>query len=381
MKSFIPYSLIAAALTCGFASAQTPTTAYTTPVGYTSIACLNASDTWVGTPLKSPTVAAAALTADPVAGPPIVGPPASTTSVLTVSGAAFGSYAGTSYVKFTSGPASGKVYAIYANDATTITIDLNGDTQTAVSGDTFSVTAFWTLQTLFPPTLSGSTAATTGTAIVTSASMLAGARKTQVLLAREGTGTNLGTSALYFINGAGAATGGVWRIPGDSVIDRGGVQLWPDTYFIIRNPSTVGASTSYVCTGEVDMGNVVIPLASRVGTTSTTQQDTPVALNRPVDLTLNQLNLGGTAAFVGSANGLAGNRKDTLLVYNNAAAQINKSASAVYFWNIAVNAWNVPGNTTDVGNTVIIPAGAGLVVRKFPTVSGTTSFWNNTPSY
>jgi uncharacterized protein (TIGR02597 family) len=360
MKSFIPYSLIAAALSCGFASAQTPTTAYTTPVGYTSVTCLNASDTRVGTPLKAPTVAAAALTATP-------------TNVLTVAGAAFGTYAGNHYVKFTSGAAIGKVYAITANDATTITIDLAGDTQLAVSGDTFSVTAFWTLATLFDPALSTNDPLTTGNAIVSSAGATAATRRTEILLPDTVTaGINLASSASYYINA------GIWKKAGSGATNFNAQQLWPDTSFIIRHPATVTSPTSYVCTGEVDMKSIVIPLATRVGG-ATEKQDNAQALNRPVNVTLNQLNLGGTSAFVSSTGATAATRRDELLVYDNATAAINKSSSATYYFRGAI--WQkAGGGVTDVGNDVI-PAGAGILIRKYGTAGGETAFWLNTPTY
>src|SRR5688572_17647825 len=60
MKTFIPYSLLAALAASGLALGAE--TAYTTPVGYVSQTCLSNSDTLVGTPLRPATIAAAGLT-------------------------------------------------------------------------------------------------------------------------------------------------------------------------------------------------------------------------------------------------------------------------------------------------------------------------------
>ncbi|MCX6876502.1 MAG: hypothetical protein NTW21_22240 [Verrucomicrobia bacterium] len=62
MKPFIPYSLIAAALACGFASAQT--TAYTTPVGYVTHTLVPGQYNLIGLTLQNPTAVAGVLTAE-----------------------------------------------------------------------------------------------------------------------------------------------------------------------------------------------------------------------------------------------------------------------------------------------------------------------------
>jgi len=360
MKQFIPYSLIAAVLACGLASAQT--TAYTTPVGYVSITCTRGpagSDTRVGLPLRQPTVAAAALTATP------------SSNILTVSTAAFGAYANTHYVKFTSGPADGKIYAITANDATTITINLNGDILTAVNTNTFSVSKYWTLGELFDPALITGDPLTTGNAIVGSASALA--RKTEVLLPNHVTaGINLAPSSTFYVT---PAVGGTWRNANGDGLNYNAQILLPDSYFIIRNRSTVTSPTTYVCTGEVDMGNVVIPLNTRAGGTNQ-KQDVAVALTRPVDVTLDGLGLGGTAAFMSSASALA--VRDVLYVFSNTTIGQNKASSASYFYSGGM--WVKSGQTGNWGSD-IIPAGSGIVIRKYGTTLGATDFWKNTSTY
>lgn len=359
MKKTI-YSIIAAAAACGFAGAQT--TAYTTPVGYVSQTALNASDTYVSLPLRQPTVSAAALTSDVTSG--------ATDALLTVSTATFGSFANTHYVKFTSGPKNGSIYAITSNTSTTITIDRSGETVNALTGNTFLVSKFWTLAELFNPAASTNLASTTGNAIVSSASATAGNRRTEILLPGTAAGVNLSSAGTFFI------TGGQWRKQGTAG-DFGTQQLWPDNYFIIRHPATVTGPTTYTISGEVDTGSMVVPLA----TLASGKQDNPIAITRPIDVTLNGLNLGNTPAFVTSATATAGNRRDELLVFNNGVAGLNKSASKTYYFlGGTTNQWRQQGFGVDAGSD-IIPAGSAILIRKFAVPGGTTAFWNNTPTY
>jgi uncharacterized protein (TIGR02597 family) len=372
MKTYLSYSFILAAAACSLATGQT---AYTTPVGYVSQTCLPASDTRVGLPLRQPTLAAAALTANPTIG--------ATDAVLTVTGASFGAFAGTHYVKMTSGTKLGSIYAITANTATTITIDRNGDTFSSVNGDQFAISKYWTLAELFPPASSTNSPATTGTAIVTSLNATAGQRRTQVLLPDSTTlGINLAPSGLYYILAANGTTvlANQWRKQG-GIVDEGSTQIWPDDSFIIRNPASVTSATTFSLSGEVDMKAVTIQLNTRNGG-ATAKQDNTVGLTRPVDVSLNNLNLGNTPAFVSSTNAVAANRRDELLVFNNGIASLNKSPSAIYYFNSGTipPQWRAQGGTTDAGSAVI-PAGSAMIIRKFGTAGGVTSFWNNTPSY
>lgn len=366
MKPLYSYALIAAFAAVGQASAVEATT---TPVGYVATTCLSGSDTIVGVPLKSPTVAAAALASAPASADGNV------TTVLTVATSTFtaGALAGTHYVKITSGPDLGKIFPIVNNTATSVTVSLNGDTTQAVVGNTFSVTKFWTLAELFNPSVSTNDPLTTGNAIVSSSGTTAGTRRTEVLLPDTTTaGINLASAGTFYVNA------GIWKKQGGGATDYGTQQVWPDNYFTIRNPATVTSSTNYVIAGEVDTTAAIIPLATRTGGQNE-KQDNAVALTRPIDITLNQLNLGGTSAFVSSTGATAATRRDEVLVFDNAGTGLNKAASATYYFRDGI--WNKQGGgVVDAGNDKI-PAGSGIVIRKYGTAAGATALWNNTPSY
>ena len=183
-------------------------------------------------------------------------------------------------MKFTSGGDDGKVFAITSNDDTTITLDLNGDTLTAASGNTFAVRP--TLLNCFLIPLPRQT-------ILYDSTCDCGFYRSNRrhaphgdLPARHSDGRREFVPELYLTSINLSVP--QWRRQSGGTTDQNDVQLWPDTSFIIRNPSTVTSATTYTITGEVDMGNVAIPLATRDGTT--VRQDNAVAMTRPVDVTL-----------------------------------------------------------------------------------------------
>lgn len=341
------------------------------PVGFNKIPCLTNSDTIVGVPLRAKGSQKATLSAlpDTTALPgsailPVAGSPGWTA----------GAYAGTHFVKFTSGAMDGSFYPVTANTADTLTIDLNGDDAGAVvASDTILLAEYWTLNTLFPPADATSDPATTKTAIVASTNTYTSGRRTELKLPDlVSSGTNLAPTQTFFIYN------GVWRKPGDAV-DYGSTRIHPDSYFIVRHTSSVTAGTTYLCLGEVEMGNFAIPLSTQSTTGLNTRQDNFVAVPRPINLTINQLGL-VPDAFVASTNAYASGRKDELLVFNNASQAFNKAASATYYY--YNNAWRKQGaNPTIDFGTDVIPAGAGFLVRKAPTVGGVTSFWVNPATY
>ncbi len=359
------YSLLLAAAACGMAHGQT---AYTSPVGYVTQSCAANSDTIVGLPLRIPTVAAGALsTASDTTTIP-------GSAILTLSGTpgfTVNAFQNTHYVKISSGTASGNVFVITANTANTLTIALNGVTLNAVTADTLDVVKFWTLADLFNPTTATIDPLTTPHAIVASTSTAPAGRRTELLIPDyTSVGNNKAPSKNFYINA------GIWKQVGQGATSFDTFQLWPDSHFIIRNPLAVTSATSYVNSGQVDSINNVTYIA----TDATSKQDSYMSLVRPVDLTLNQLGLGATSAFVDSISSAPSGRRDEILIYDNSVATINKSPSANYYY--FNSAWRKVGQaaTSDFG-TDVISAGSGFVVRKYQTATGATAKWNNLSTY
>ncbi len=343
---------------CGLTSSPlVAATATTEPVGYNTISLLANSDTYVSVPFYRP--AAFVGQAASVAG-----------NVVTVSGTpgwtanqfvrAAGTQPNTYYAFIRNGTKEGNFYTITANSSNTLTLDLNGDTLTGIAADTsISVIPYWTLGTLFPP-------ADAGSSFTSSASPLA--IQTYVLIPNlEASGINLSVSAsYYFYNGA-------WRLFGqDATVSRNDDILLPDSYFIVRNGSTGG---TLVSTGNVQTRKFTIPLLTETGT----RQDNPVAIARPIPVTLADSGLISSGAFATSTSPL--NLADTLLVFDNTTSSRNKAASATYYY--YNNAWRKFGAdaSQDFGNTVVFSPGTGVQIRKAATAGGATSIWINSPTY
>jgi len=352
--------------TAGFALGQ----AVTTPVGYVTIECKASSDTIVGVPLRQYAAYAGTLGADPEVGDPLP----EDVAVLTLSGSPaldVDAFADTHYVKFTNGTGNGQWFVITENDADSLTIKLNGGTINAVSGDQLEVIKFWTLAELFNPadSTTSTNPVTTKNAIVASTSLNAFGRRTQLLIPDYAAGgTNISTKYIFFIHNS------IWKLDGALDTDYGEFKLWPDSYFIIRNP-ILTSSTYYTSTGEVESNNLNIDLH----VLPSGKRDNLVSLPRPVDVSLEDLKLGNTPAFASSTSLNAFGRKDEILVFDNAVVSRNKSASAIYFY---FNGWRKQGDTVEspLRNSDIIPAGWGFIVRKHQSAGGTV-FWNNEASY
>src|SRR5581483_2999730 len=258
-------------------------------------------------------------------------------------------------------PKEGSAYDVTANDASTLTLNLNGDTLSGVGANTqVTILPYPSLSSVFP-------ASDAGTSFVASSSAFI--RKTEIYIPNySGSGINLSTAKSYFfLNGA-------WRLAGNAVTeDHGDDILLPGAYFQIRNND--GTTTTLTFTGNVPTRKKLsLPVATQTGT----KHDNLLSLSRPVDTSLNQLGLVESGAFTPSTSTFL--RADELYVFDNTQVGFNKSASATYFY--YNGAWRKANQdvTVDAGSDVI-PAGSGFVVRKATTNNGATQFWQNAPSY
>lgn len=367
MKSI--FSILLAALAC--CANSVADTVYSNPMGFVSVTCPRNSDTIVGLPLRQAADFTGTLSANPDT---VTIPDSAILSLIGTPGLTVDAFAGTHYVKFkdstpTALPGDGQWFAVVSNTADTITLDLNGDVIDSVSGAELEVLKFWTLGELFPPAECTTDPLTTGTAIVASTNLFASGLRTQVLYPNlNGSGINLAPSVGYFLNGAS------WRRSDDKNNNYNDTVLLPGTYFIIRHPAAVTSNTTYTVSGEVDGGSFVLPLATLGGGS----QDNFIALPRAVDITLNDLGLGGSAAFMSSTSYFASGLRDQLLVYDNSLQVANKAPSAGYYY---YGGWRKSGGGSSDRGSDVIPAGAGFVIRKYQSGDGFSDFWTNTPNY
>ncbi len=319
------------------------------PLGFLKISCPGSSDTIVSLPLNRPTVFVGAATAATVT--------ANAVATLTFSGSPFtasaykyaaGTQSNTYFAFIAGGAKEGSYYTIVANTANTLTIDLNGDSIAAIaSAVTVKIIPYWTLGTVFPGG-SGVTASDGFTAA------------TQVLLPdTTGVGTNLAAAAIYYY----ASASGSW-VKSGSAGSANDTVLYPDTYFTVRN--NTAAATSFTLAGAVAVHKLAVPLA----TSSSTRQDNPVAIARPVSVTLDASGLVSSGAFTASSGFAVG---DQLYVFDNTAAQLRKAASRIYTY--ANGAWRRSGVSGDSGADSIFTPGAGVLIRKAKTSLGSSATW------
>ncbi len=267
-----------------------------------------------------------------------------------------GSTASGASASYNHSPKEGSYYTVTANGTNTLTVNLNGDSLSAVAtGTSLSLIPYWTLGTAFPASDSGvSYVPTTGKAPAT-----------QILIPDViHSGINLSSSTIYYYANSG------WRVSGgDSTVAYDDAILPPTEYFTVRNTST---ATTLTPSGSVYMNRIVVPL----DTQTATAQDNAIAVPRPASITLNDLGLITSGAFVPTTGKTP---KDQLLVFDNTVTGINKAASAIYYYDTA---WRLSGGvtTTDYGSTSL-PYGTGYIIRKAVNTSGATAFLQNTRNY
>ena len=258
-------------------------------------------------------------------------------------------------------PNEGRIYTVTANDASSLTLNLNGDSIASLQPNTnISIAPYWTINTVFP-------SSDVGVSFVASPS--AGAKKTQILIPDYITqGVNLAPNVIYFYyNNA-------WRKVGQNVaVDYGDNVLIQNGYFIVKNP--LGTSATSICNqGVVHLKKRAIALVTEVATS----QDNFISMNRPVDVTLNNSGLFESGAFLPSPSTAV--RTDQLYVFDNTQLTFNKSASAIYYY--YNGGWRkVGGNVAQDFGTDTIPSGAGVIVRKKSTSDGATKFVATPPNY
>ena len=341
----------------------------TEPVGFNKVTCLANSDTIVGVPLR----VQGSITTKLAAVPTLNGELA-TLSLASSALPAFSKH----YLKFIGGTRDGRWYDITANTATSVTIDLNGDNLNGViSGDSVLIAEYWTLNSLFPP--AGATTSWTetpvgsgnwvpnGHAIFASTSTFPAGRRTELRF-RDlvYAGINPPYSAKYYIHG------GIWKLSGGGNTDRGSVALAPDTFLTISHPSTVTRSTTFRALGEVEFGSMNVPLF----TLTSGSRDNLISILRPVNVSLESLNLRQSGAFVPSTSTFPSGRLDELLIFDNLVQLQNKTPSMKYYVHNGI--WKLSGGGNTNRGLETVPAGSAFIVRKFKSDDGHTDMWLNT---
>jgi uncharacterized protein (TIGR02597 family) len=241
------------------------------------------------------------------------------------------------------------------------------------AGTGVSIIPFWSLNTLFP-------AANAGTSYTPSTSTHV--LNTLILIPSYTTaGINLPAATVYYYLSTTGNTG--WRSYSDATTtDHGNDYILPDGYFTVRQANS-SATVTLAFSGAVPMNKLVTSLT----TSSTQAQDNLVGLNRPVGVALSSLGLNAADGSFQTTTS-SHNILDELLISNNAAVAINKSASTIYYYvndivnNVANVGWRSYGDSvTAPHDSDIIPAASALTIRKAATSNGQTVDWSNNPNF
>jgi len=278
----------------------------------------------------------------------------------------------TYYVLFITGNNAGAYFTVTNNGTSTLSVELGPYASIGANpGDTYRIYPYWTLNTAFPG----------GAGLQVSTGTTAGTRKSQVLFPDiGGNGINLAASAIYYFLQSATATN--WAIAGGGVSNVNDQIILPEQYMTVRQQNNVPTTTP-IMLGAVPEWPLQIPLYAQAAA----QQDNFIGIVFPATQTLSSLGLTNNNngnGFLISGGTTAGVRKDQLLTFNVGSPQgINQSASAIYYLvnpTAGNSGWRIAGGgATDVG-TNTIPAGTGIIIRKFQT-NVTDVVWTQLQNY
>lgn len=326
------------------------------PVGFSTASLLPASDTSVAISFLRPSVFAGKISS--IAG-----------NVITVEGTpawsagqfvyAAGTQSNTYFALIGSGGLEGSAFPITGNGPGTLMVDLaTGSLTGAAAGDAIRIIPYWTLGTIFP-------AAGAGVSFTPTADP-ASPQTVVTLSLPPSVGINPVGAMFFYFSGA-------WRQTGQSISVNRDDQIVPlHAPLRITNPPSGG---SLVTSGAVVMQKLALSLETEIGG----QHDTPVALTRPVPVTLDGSGLAASGAFTASTSALA--RNDLVLVTDNTSAGVNRAASAFYiYYN---GGWRKLGQplTTDFGSDVVFDSSKSVIIRTAPSADGAPRRWLNTAGY
>ena len=353
VTSLRPLRLFAAAILT-FALTFPLSAASSDPVGVLRLKLRGNSDTIVSLPLHRPALVEANLTTREG-------------NTLTLDASIPAISTGGAYALVMTGPLEGAVLPIASATSNAVTVDpTTNDLAALTTSDTLAVIPYWTLDTLFP----------NGTGVhVATASPFA----TEVLLfSPETTGINHAASKVFFYFAGTSNKPAGWYQVGNTAVSKGAQRIDPGSYFVVRH--NIAIDTALTLTGCVQIAIQRTPVSTLAAQTA---QDNLVGLAVATPVTLGSSSLGSSGAFAPTTS--ANPQSDQLLVFDNAVAAKNKSASAVYFYLGAGGAkpagWYRVGDTAATADAVVLKPGEGFVIRKRGSTTPRTDVWKLLPAY
>jgi uncharacterized protein (TIGR02597 family) len=345
LKTAIP-SIAAALLAASpFASAQNATT---DPVGFTSYTVRANSDQRLGLPLQQASV--------------FTGMAASVNGT-TVTATGLSPLSGSLFLVVTSGSANGiwESVSSSSNGSLTLASSIVGFS----ANNTFVVKPFWTLSSLFP----------NGGGVPASPDVYE-PRGFLFLYSPSSTGTNLTPSNSYLYHDGSERTAGWYDANDPDSGLKNSVLISPEVFLAVRNSTGSNATVTYV--GSVPTTRFSLDVVRR----SSGTQDNLVYNKFPADVTLGDSGLASSGAVASSPD--VYEPTDFLFFFTLNNSGFNPAASSAYIYHDgserAAGWYNANDPDSGVQNSVIIPAGSPLVIRKQSGASSVVS-WNPAVPY
>ena len=320
------------------------TTNTTPPVGYVTHVVKANSDQRIGLPMQRP---------------PTLVCPSSTVNGTTVTAPSVTPITGEHFLVVTSGTAEGKWEQI--SSSSTGSLNLVASIPGFASGNSFEIRPFWTLGTLLP----------NGGGIPASPDVFDPVAFV-FLYDPAATGVNIPSSKAYFYHGGSPDYPAGWYDNDNVDQPQNNVVLSPEVALTIRN--TTASQISVPVVGSVPTGKMALDVVR----SASGPQDNILYNKFPADVTLVNSGLADSGAVSSSAD--VYDPGDQVLMYNLGVSGFNGAASASYFYHggsvdYAQGWYNSSDPDSGLQNSVVIPAGAQVVIRKAAGTAGTVA-WN-----
>ena len=343
-KLNVTLAILVAAMMAGNAQVST------VPVGYVTHVVKAKSDQRIGLPMER----ASTLVS-----------PSTTVNSTTVTAPGITPITGAHFLLVTSGTANGKWEQI--STSSTGSLNLVASIPGFASGDSFEIKPFWTLGTLLP----------NGGGVPASPDVYDPVALV-FLYNPAAVGVNIPSYKAYFYHAGSAGYAAGWYDNDDPDLGlQNAVVLSPEVGLTIRNLTTTQISVPIV--GTVPANKMALDVVRR----SSGPQDNILYNKFPADVTLGNSGLADSGAVLASVD--VYDPGDQILMFPLGYSGFNGSASASYFYHggsfgYPAGWYNSSDPDSGLQNSVVIPAGAQVLIRKTAGTSGTVA-WNPATPY
>ena len=334
--------LSCAAFSACFAIVSQAQSVSSTPVGYVTYTVNANSDLKLGIPMEQ----ASSYT----------GSVSSVTAGTIDAGSAVGDLTTDAhYVKVTSGTLAGNWYEVTAAADNSITVAEDLAAAGLAAADTFQVTPFWTLDTLFP----------SGGGVPASADVFSGNAFIFTYNPAD-IGINLSTASGYLYHSGEQGPAGWYD--SNTISPAGSTALSPDVYIQVRNLTS--NSADLVIAGTVPSAVTTHTIVS----SASTSNDNLVYNPYPSDITLDTSNLYESGAVAGSSDVFS--PTDIVFVYSTNPTGLNISTTSGYMYHTGEQGpagWYDINTISPAGSTAIAD-GQPVLIRKASGADATASW-------